>query len=531
MDTPSPDRRPGRDILRDATLVVTKIGGENAPSLRDNFRTISARRAEGKKQILAFSALRSTSSDDNFYTHPSAADRDASDHIKPGFNTTSHLIELGKRLRTGDLDTATELLMRVCGFMKKSIERELIDEEDEEQLILCLHAVIDRVIKEFHQRMERQGNRKILEIGKDWLLKDDEGIVSITGLGERLAQEIYQEYFTQRGLASRPLPSQGLEEVWGADPEETGRSAERMGAAIDALQTLVRDRIAALLPESDVIVSGGYLPALGSQRGYGDKTGALLACASREIEERMAYLIEKRSPIRSADPHVIPSARVVGEMTYDLAMEAFGNIHGADGKAIHPEALAMLAHAGIETLVLNPSNVEAGVTRIHAYEPEPRGIEIVASRPMPVALQVQSTKMFGSTEFAEQMSAWFSSRGISIDQIFATEVTITFTFTNDSMREIRAEEFQRYLATRFADHDLKLSVIKDRSLLFCLGNDLSGLASFEQIVRGLREAGVPDVDAITRSTRQVISFMVDHPIADAALKSLHHVCIEERESP
>src|SRR3989344_4217700 len=88
--------RTGLDVLHEADVYATKIGGDNAGKLRENFATILDRQTHGKKQILAVSAIRSSDRRFTAMAHENARDRDPDDDLKEGFNTTSHLIAIAK---------------------------------------------------------------------------------------------------------------------------------------------------------------------------------------------------------------------------------------------------------------------------------------------------------------------------------------------------------------------------------------------------------------------------------------------------
>jgi aspartokinase len=246
----------------------------------------------------------------------------------------------------------------------------------------------------------------------------------------------------------------------------------------------------------------------------------------QDTGRNVAYVIEKQYPVMSADPRLVTGATVVPEMTYDFAMEAFGNVHGADGGAIHPEALAMLAHTDIDTFVLNPETAAPeNITHIHRFDPEPDGIEMAAVRPIPTALQVRSTKMFNRPGFLQTMSQWFADRGISVDQIFSSEVTISFTFTNGGVGDPVIAQFRQFLEEQYADDELELNVLRDRAALYCMGNNIAGVAPLAQMMKSLEIGGVKNIDFLTRGARESIIAIVDRKHAAAALASLHSECI------
>ncbi|MDD5075357.1 MAG: hypothetical protein PHO54_05850, partial [Candidatus Peribacteraceae bacterium] len=465
----------GQRALRDAETTVSKIGGENAADLSANADLVRTRAEKGGKQILVVSALRSSSGDFDRFAHPDAADRDSDGKIKSGFNTTSHLIALAEHLRAGDRTGALDLFERVRAATKEIVRTEIERNErsDSREMLSAVFASIDGFLDNVRARIFNT-DKKPVAVGKDWLLHSEHGSVSITGIGEYLAKAIYHTYFHMKNISVGELNTEGLVQwMRGKDSSKLleQRQAQELLASV---RNSVRAHIGHLLDAHDVVVAGGYLPVLGSRRGYSDRTGALIAQEAREAGHTTAYLIEKKSPIMSADPRKIRNARLVEEMTYELAMEAFGDQRGADGGAVHPEALRMLAEQDIPALVFNPQD-ESSITHIHAYDPPPNGVEIVASRRMPIALEIQSIRMLGQPGFIHTISGWFAERGISIDQGGGTsEVTTTFTFTNGDVKNFDLEEFRRFLQETYGpDRELVLDVREGKSMVFCLGNNMT----------------------------------------------------------
>ena len=64
-----------------------------------------------------------------------------------------------------------------------------------------------------------------------------------------------------------------------------------------------------MLGTNAIGVTGGYLPVLGNERGYSDKTGALLADAASVEYPDTVYIVEKEFPLMSADPKRIPRGK------------------------------------------------------------------------------------------------------------------------------------------------------------------------------------------------------------------------------
>lgn len=529
MHSPS---RTGLDVLRDAELYVTKIGGDNAGKIRDNIETVIARKMQGKKQILAVSAIRSSDASYTAMAHESARDRDADNQLKEGFNTTSHLIAIAKNLREGNTDTARDLLARIRLFTKEIVGAEAAQDTALQNLSATveLDGVIDELLNELNAQIEGAAEGTLHELEKDWVLEREGNYYSVTGVGEKLAQALYKRYFALRKLPSAALEIRELsQELYGTNASGVVENEHRTAEAIAALRTSLRGTIRELLPENDIIISGGYLPVIASQRGYSDKTGAMLAQVANDLGEQVVYLIEKEYPIMSDDPRKNERARVIQEMTYTLAMELFGNIRGADGGAIHPDALNMLAENNIDTVVLNPREelTEDSGTYIHHYVPEPNGIEIIASRSVPVAIQVSSTKMFGKPGFLSAVTTWFTEREISIDQVSTSERTTSFTFNNGGFTDEIVQDFNAFLQQTFGpDEELRLEMLKDQSLVFCLGNNMQKTGPAARAALAIHLAGA-DIHFQTQGlNEQVMTYMVDSALVQEVRNKLHRLGIE-----
>lgn len=517
--------------LESAAVTVTKIGGENAVDLGTNLGLIASKRRTGRKQILVISAPRSADPAFSSFTHQSVADRDKLGRVKPGFNTTSHLIALAKKLAQGDRATARSLFSCVEHFIGEVISRQCVRDGDAESLQKeALLASIRPLLEHVETCIATADPRDVVQCEQDWLIRDGQGYLSITGLGEAIVRNLYGAYFRLRRLPAGIVDSDSLSaEVYNPYanfPSDVVRSGERSAAAVKAMREHIRCDIDSLLGMQDILIAGGYVPVLGGQRGYSDKTGAFIARAVQETGRSVAFVIEKQFPVMSADPRLVPEASVVPEMTPGFAMEAFGNVHGADGGAIHPEALAMLSHTGIDTYVLDPTRAEPGrITRIHRFDPQPGGIDMVAVKPVPTVVQVRSTKMFNRPGFLESMSEWFAGRGISVDQIFSSEVTISFTFANGGVGEEDIAAFQQFLAERYADDELSLHVRRDRAAIYCMGNNIAGVGPLSRMMQSLEQAGVTEIDFLTRGARESIIAIIDREQAAAALTAVHAGCV------
>ena len=307
------------------------------------------------------------------------------------------------------------------------------------------------------------------------------------------------------------------------NPEET----------IQGFQDLAADRIRTILQTNDVAIEGGYVPILGSERGYSDKTGALLARATKSEHERTLYLIEKEYPIMSADPRKVPEARTVRRMTHFLARELFGNSRGARGSAVHPEALEMLASDDINIVVMNPEQEPTAdnTTLIQDFEPQPNGVEIIASKAVPFALQISSSNIIGNLSFESDMAHWFASNGLQIQHTATSEGTVSYTFFEGECSDRVLNELRSHLEKEYGISDKNtLSKLEDLSVIYCLGNNMRQHGQASRAAEALDLAEV-DIHFISQGLNEsVMTFLVDAKDSEKAVQMLHKIFISIDEA-
>lgn len=535
--------------LANADVLVRKIGGDNAGKLRENYRNLTQENQREKKQVVVFSAIRSSDKAHDHYRRPTVVDLDVQKKPKPGFNTTSHLIHIARCVRKGDLAEAYATLEVVRNFTKEIVAKEIAadtDLSDQTNTKEAINAAIDRLLGtadnaahypySLYAHIARAGAQKrtrkeVVNFGEDWLFNDPNGerYFSFTGVGETLAQQIYGVYFAEKNLSTTALDTTDLSnDIFDGNIGDTlDERIER--TKIDRLRRTVRNRIDACLNDADIITVSGYLPVIGSKRGYSDKTGALCAQALKKLDKKVLYVIEKASPIRSADPRQVESeTAVIRLMTYLLAGELFGARSGADAGAIHPDAVAMLQEYDIDTVVMNPSQpkVEEMTLITNRYKPAIDGVQIIASRAIPAAYEIQSSNMTMREGVIATLTAWFREQKISIDQTPSSETSITLTF-NGQLPPSLERKFRAFVRHTYGA-SYKVTKKENLALVFCLGNNI---AQTDQLLRaGL---GFRLVDATLHGFTKgfnpsVMTFLIDCTDVSDAVRKLHDIFIAKK---
>ncbi len=526
----------GYEALETSDTYVTKVGGDNAGKLRMNAANALDRLRKGKRQIWAFSAMRSVDSQYSDLSHPDVLTQETG-KAKPGFNATSHLIAVAQLLRKGDkasLSHAESVVKTTGAFLHRLLDTEIGQDDDlanNGETAALLHACVaahldgeDRPRSLLNKVRRWRDPLAVSPAGVDWIMHSDDEYTSVTGIGESLARELYSIYFQARGI---PVANLHIEHAY----QNIYRNLDRGNDASDAvnhMRTLLQKRIANVLRPGMVAVTGGYLPILGTKRGYSDKTGALLADAAHNEFPNTVYLVEKEFPLMSADPKRIPEAKPIRRMTHFLARELFGDVRGAKGGALHSEALDILSRKGINIVVMNPEEPPAAenTTLIQDFTAEPNGVEIIAGKKVPFALQISDSALIGNPEFEADIMRWFHAHGAAIQHIATSEGTVSFTFHEGEYSDaLRTGLMQHLQSAHGISGSDTVKVLENVSLVYCLGNNMGRPGQAAKATTALELAGV-DIRFITQGLNEsVMTFLIDEEDRDCAIQMLHDVFI------
>ena len=344
----------GSEALQNADRLVVKIGGENASFFQENYENTRKRIEQGQKIVLAVSALRGP---------------------RGAFNTTSELQNIAALVAQKQETSGS--VARITRFAIDAVIR------DSEQL--CASQKISRQFQGFFLRhmqkvIMREGaicqsylheavrkGVKPLRLGADALLpiSSREKYFSITGWGERLAETMYREYFTQRGVPAATLPTDTLPfDAYRSDPYHILLEPKAKHAALERMRVHVRSAIADTFwsQGSSLIIASGYFPLLAAKRGYSDTGAAFIAQAVQEACGDVVCLIRKQFPVMKVDPRSIAqplSDSIVSHLTFEEAEEAMREGGSAAG-GIHPHALTLLKQRKIPTVVGSTYGEENG---------------------------------------------------------------------------------------------------------------------------------------------------------------------------
>ena len=334
---------------------------------------------------------------------------------------------------------------------------------------------------------------------------------AVSGMGERMSCEIVAAYFEQAGLASQCVDARSViltDDTFGRAMPQMEESGAR-----------VRDLVYPLAQKGVVPVLGGFIAStrqgvsttLG--RGGSDWSAAIIGALLPAEEIQIWTDVDG---IMTVDPRLVPGAKVLAEVTFEEAAELayFG------AKVLHPATIKPAVERGIPVFVLNSMNPSAPGTRIASRKGddvvgEPRAL---AFKKGITVLLVSSPRMLMAHGFTAKVFEVFARHKTSVDLIATSEVSISLTIDNtETLAAVQADLAELG----------EVRVFSNMAIVSVVGrgfNRRAGLAG--RIFQAISDV---NINMISFGASDVnVSFVVDQPDAEKAVKSLHREFFEAR---
>jgi aspartate kinase len=324
---------------------------------------------------------------------------------------------------------------------------------------------------------------------------------AIASYGEQCAAPLVRAAFAKKGI---PAVMVDAREVVITDEEFT-----RAAPDMESIERAAREVLAPLVRSGQVPVLGGYMGAtpqgitttLG--RGGSDYTaaliGAALAASAIEIWTDVDGML-------TADPRVIPAARVIEQIRFDEASElaAFG------AKVLHPSTIAPAVRRGIPVYIFNSRKPAGRGTRITADAP-PRQVTAIAGKRDVTVVKVRSPRMLLAHGMLRRIFEVFERHRIAVDVVATSEVSVSVTMDDPSRLDALTVEL-----ARLGD----VVVERHRAIVSLVGGALGGDSL--TMARALSALGAMRVHMISLSATEInLTLIVDDEALQPALAALH----------
>lgn len=224
--------------------------------------------------------------------------------------------------------------------------------------------------------------------------------------------------------------------------------------------------------------------------------------------------------VMSADPRQVPEARVIGELSYNEAMELayFG------AKVIHPQTLGPVVDRGIPVFIrssLEPSLSGSRIGPDSAGSDSIKGITTVGGMAL---VNLEGSGMIGVPGTADRLFAALKEAGVSVTLISQASSEHSICI---AVPEPVAEHARRVVSDAFAEELAggqiqKVDVTPAQSIIAVVGDDMAGVPGVAAKFFGtLGKAGI-NIRAIAQgSSERNISAVIDSDDATRALRAAH----------
>jgi aspartokinase/homoserine dehydrogenase 1 len=339
---------------------------------------------------------------------------------------------------------------------------------------------------------------------------------SLLARGEEMAARVFAA-----GLASAGRPAVFV------NPLEVVATDGRFGGASPRLAETDRNArrvLAPLVRKGTVPVVAGYFGAAPDGRvatlgrGGSDLTATLLA---RGLSARAVFLWKDVPGILTADPRVVPDARVIPQLNVREAAELA--YYGA--RVLQPRALIPVARHGIAVFVRPFADSESTGTEISARRTLARyPVKALSAISGQALLTVTGNGMLGVPGIAARTFGALHRDGISVSLISqaSSEHSICFSVPQASAEEARRsllEAFSEEIARREIDGVLLASGLATISVVGLGMAGTPGIAA--RVFSALARAGINVVAIAQGSSELNISFVVSERDAPEAQRRIH----------
>lgn len=313
------------------------------------------------------------------------------------------------------------------------------------------------------------------------------------------------------------LRAAGHAACW-VDARRVIRTDDRFGGArplVDRIAEAARAEIVPKLDSEIVVVQGfvgstedGATTTLG--RGGSDTTAALLgaALAAREVQ-----IWTDVDGILSADPRVVPEARLVPEIGFEEAVELayFG------ARVLHPAAAKHAAAAGVPLRVLNTFRPDAPGTWLRPDRRHESGVAAIAYRTGTALVTVRSLPMFMAHGFLARVFEVVARHRLAVDLVGTSHTSTAFTLGETALLDAVLADLKPFCETTVEHGYATFSVI-GKGLLQEVGIVARVFAALDEI----------PVRLVTQASDVSLNFLVQEGEAPRCARLLHAALIEGR---
>jgi len=324
---------------------------------------------------------------------------------------------------------------------------------------------------------------------------------AVAAMGERLSAPIVAAALRRAGLPAVWVDARTVM----ATTDDFGRAQPRT----DEIALACRAHLAPLLREGKVPVVGGYIGGTATGitttlgRGGSDFSASLFGAA---MEAEAIEIWTDVDGMLTADPRVVPGARLIEHIRFDEAAElaSFG------AKVLHPSTIAPAVKRGIPVFVFNSRKPEGTGTRI-TFDAPRLPVRAIAGKARTVVVKVRSPRMLATPGALRAIFGVFEANRTSVDVVATSEVSVSVTIDDDQHLDAVVAQL-----SAFGD----VAVERGRGIVALVGAGLG--ESTTAMARALAALGDLRLHMLSLSATGInLTLIVDDDAVHEAMRRLH----------
>jgi aspartate kinase len=346
-------------------------------------------------------------------------------------------------------------------------------------------------------------------------------------VGERLSALLVGEHLKSRGIAA--------DAVNAMDVIVTDAVFNNASPLMDLTREKARDRLTPLLEAGRIPIVTGFNGATADGRpttlgrGGSDFSASILAAA---LDAGELWIWTDVDGIMTADPRLVPDARVLTEITYSEAAE----LAYAGAKVLHPRTLAPLIERKIPVWSKNSFSPEKPGTRIvsklAAGNTGARAVTSMANVAL-VSLEPASAGVGGVHIMARALDA-LDRANVEVLAISSSSYRQSFCFlVRDAELEAATQAIESALALELAHGYIHaIDVDRDVGLLAVVGEGMRGFSGVAgRIFTAISRENVNIIAIAQGSSELTISIVVRRSGLEKAVRAVHAEATGNRSRP
>ncbi|MDQ6802102.1 MAG: lysine-sensitive aspartokinase 3 [Acidobacteriota bacterium] len=331
----------------------------------------------------------------------------------------------------------------------------------------------------------------------------------VLGLGEKLSSVLFAYSMMMRALPGEHVDSEEVVVTDSRFGEATPQMDETRAAAHRVLHPLIERRLIPVMGGFIGRTRDGATTTLG--RGGSDYSAAVIGAAAGADEIQIWTDVDG---MMTADPRLIPGARVIDRISYVEAAELawFG------AKVLHPKTIAPAVAQRIPVRVLNTHNVASAGTLItqEGDTSDSAGPRAVAVKRGITVVHMTSNKMLGAHGFLARLFAIFEELEVSVDLITTSEVSVSVTIDEKHNLQQLIERLKPVADVEVRENQCIVAIV-GRNLM---RDSMVGAKIFEAM------RGIPTSMFSLGTSGLNLSIVADDADADRCVRAIHAALFE-----